>query len=144
MKTFLEWLVLSPGRDEANGWLSPRGRFYTCRSAFGHSKLALDTPEIRVHISEETISRANEEGDVEIIYWDVWRAGFIRVSEGSNEMFFEGKSDAIRNLYHRAREIAEEMDLKAHFLPVDRQASGLPQILHGSEADEKYARKKAR
>lgn len=117
---FREWLVLSEGEEQINGWLSPRGKFYRCRSVFCHSDLALRTPDLKVHIKDESVARANEEFDSEIIYWDLWRAGFLRVSEGVNEIFFEGKSEAIRNLYHRARDIAEDADLKVHFLPVDR------------------------
>jgi hypothetical protein len=116
LESFKEWLF-SEEREDIHGWLGPRGKFYRCGTPFCHSYLAMRDPELRVHLTDENIELSQESGDVEVLYWDLWRAGFLRVAGySSGIIYFEGYSDGIRNLYQKAKDLAEEYDMKAEFL----------------------------
>lgn len=140
MKTFREFV-----EGELFGWLSPRGRLYTC-SRWGHTDLVLNAPELKSILSDQTLRRSAElkqayddakdrmdaGGHPEWHSYDsmkdalksdltdeMYQKGFLRVASRGEDLHFEGKPDAIKNLYQKARDIAEERGGKAHFRPVN-------------------------
>jgi hypothetical protein len=48
----------------------------------------------------------------------MYKKGFLRVSNHGNEIYFEGTSNGISNLYNKAKEIADQNDAKALFIRV--------------------------
>lgn len=118
LEGFKNWIFLLEMREEVSGWLSPKGKLYRCHSQFCHATLALKNPEIKIYLSEDSLKRYLDEKIVDIIYDDLWRAGFLRVVaslSSSQDLYFEGTADAIRNLYHKARDLAEGLGTKAVF-----------------------------
>lgn len=107
--------LLNENKEEVNGWLSSNGKLYTCNSIFCHSPLVMKTPELLKHVSEDSIKLANDTGGVEYIYSDMWRAGFLRISSNSSTMYFEGTKQSIKNLYQKAKDIAESYGRKEVF-----------------------------
>ena len=129
MKTFLEWMG-----GEVFGWLSPSGKLYPC-GRFGHAELAMNTPDLKRHISQETLDEVEEakmaaargydqdesmKEDAEAeISMDLYRSGFLRIGSWGFDITFEGTPKAIKNLYQKAKDIAEERGGKAVFEPMD-------------------------
>jgi len=119
MKTFLEWVG-----GEVFGWLSPSGKMYAC-GRFEHAETALKNPELKKHVGEETMgaladaSEDEEKEDAEAeISLDMFRAGFLRVGSWGSNITFEGTSESIKNLYQKAKDIADERGGKAVFEPM--------------------------
>lgn len=118
---FKKWLETSQA-EEINGWLSPNGKLYTCNSPFCHGNLIIKTPELKKHVKEESVKLAYDTGGAEYLYFDMWKEGFLRVSSSSSwltgmdpEMYFEGTKEAIKNLYQKAKDIAENYQRKEVF-----------------------------
>lgn len=140
MKTFREFI-----EGELFGWLSPRGRFHRC-DRWGHLDLILKTPELRSMISDTSLERAadlereTDEANARVRdgrhpEWhsieamkdgvqgamtdELYEKGFLRVASRKEDLHFEGTPNAIKNLYQKARDMAEERGGKAHFQPVN-------------------------
>lgn len=125
MQSFKEYILSEiAGKEKINGWLGPNGKLYTCNSPFCHANLVLKTPELKKHVTEENIKLSFDTGGVEHIYFDMWKAGFLRISSSSSwsngiidpEMYFEGTVESFKNLYQKAKDVAETYGRKEVFV----------------------------
>ena len=121
MKNFREYIERE---EEIFGWLSPSGRFYRC-GMFGHSAVVLKDPELKKHLSKETLKVVDQqiyedEADPEISN-NMYKAGFLRVGSVptilDSDIIFEGTPETIKNLYNKAKNMAEQYGRKATFSP---------------------------
>lgn len=125
MKSFIEYLEEHDKRrpdEEIFGWLSPGGKFYSC-GMFDHAIVALNKPELKKYISKQTLEAVDKqvygnEADREISN-DLYKAGCLRVGSNpadlNSDVIFEGISEAVKNLYQKAKDIAEQYGRKASF-----------------------------
>lgn len=140
MRTFREFV-----EGELFGWLSPGGRLHRC-DRWGHTDIVLNTPELKSLLSDRTLRRSVElkrvyddakertaEGGhpewhsydmmkdalVHDLSDEMYERGFLRVATHGKDLYFEGTPNAIKNLYQKARDMAEERGGKAHFQPIN-------------------------
>lgn len=124
------------------GWLSPKWVFYRTQKTFGHFDLIKNTPALFAIIPKDLQEKYKELEDShkyskmqidkgEHPYWHtyemlrdsleinaykaLYKKGCLRVATHEDEVFFKGTSKAIRNLYNKAKDLAESYDLKAKF-----------------------------
>jgi hypothetical protein len=106
------------------GWLSPKGILYECGFE-EHSNIALDNINIKKYLSDKTLQLAKrlppQESSVSMaIANDLYRVGFLRVGSDllhhtNFDVYFQGNPEAIKNLYNKARAMAENRGGKAIF-----------------------------
>ena len=117
---------------EVYGWLSPRGHFYESER-FGHIDQIGKHPELKKIIPEfDEFIKAFEELDDPFesplaakqkqiydtyIYNELFKKGCLRVASQGMVLYFDGKPEAIRNLFHKAKDLAEEFGMSAKFEP---------------------------
>ena len=140
MKNFKHWM--ENNHTILSGWLAPSGKFYECkRKMFDHLGVIKDTPEIRnslpdwfeekikeLEISKETHQKQMRNGEhpgdsydmlhdsiEEAAYDEMYKRGYLRVAHQWDDVFFQGTSNGIKNLYQKAKDMTEEHGKKASF-----------------------------
>ena len=131
------------GPREVFGWLSPKGNFYPARP-MQHLDAVAQSPELksllpsfdermaelksREQESEDLI--ANDEhpewhgyemlkDDIEYgVMRNLYSQGCLRVGSVGSTMHFEGTANAIKNLYNKAINLAEEHEMAPKFEPI--------------------------
>jgi hypothetical protein len=48
----------------------------------------------------------------------MYKKGFLRVASHSDEVYFEGTSSGISSLYNKAKDLADQNNLKAVFMKI--------------------------
>lgn len=121
MKTFSKYLE-GKNQEDVFGWLSPSGKFYSC-GMFDHAIVVLSSSELRKYLSKETLEAVDKqiygnEADKQVSV-DMYKSGFLRIgvnpADNDSPVYFEGTSEAIKNLYNKAKDLAEQQDRKASF-----------------------------
>lgn len=133
-------------RTELYGWLSPRGKFISTNRAMNHLEAIKNNPELNAlmpddfkdsiaklrHI-EKNSEHAAETGEhpewhrYEILsdqieeraYDALYSRNYLRVATWRDEVHFEGTSNAIKNLYQKAKDLAEENGFDAKFQKIE-------------------------
>jgi hypothetical protein len=145
MKNFKHWL--ENNQTILSGWLSPSGKFYECkRRIFDHLGVIENTPEIRKSMPdwfEKKINQLNQSKETsqelmrtgehpewhhydmlhdsieEIVYDEMYKKGYLRVAQSQDVVYFEGSSNGIKNLYQKAKDLAESHGKTASFQKID-------------------------
>ena len=145
MKNFKHWL--ENNQTVLSGWLSPSGRFYECKRAiFDHLGVIENTPEIRnslpdwfekkikqLNQSKETSKELMRNGEhpewhsydmlhdsiEEAVYDEMYKKGYLRVAQNQDVVYFEGSSNGIKNLYQKAKDLAESHGKTANFQKIN-------------------------
>lgn len=139
---FKSWINESNNKT-LSGWLAPNGKFYECKRAiFDHLHVVETNAEIKRLMPswfEEKLKRLKNlqkelektenhpewhsydamKDSIEIsVYDEMYKKGFLRVASHSGEVYFEGTSSGISSLYNKAKDLAEQSDMKAVFMKV--------------------------
>ena len=55
----------------------------------------------------------------EIVYDEMYKKGYLRVAQSQDVVYFEGSSNGIKNLYQKAKDLAESHGKTASFQKID-------------------------
>ncbi|MGA1213852.1 MAG: hypothetical protein ACO3ZZ_09030 [Solirubrobacterales bacterium] len=121
------------------GWMTPRGQYLECDFESHFDSVPelfklYSTPELldlweRVNTNlEECQLHCREHGEWHLfsltlqdergeVYAGLYEAGFLRVGVWGGVCHFEGNPESIKALFHEARALAEQNDLRVKFEP---------------------------